>query len=151
MVGKYMQMEFHRRSIFYFSISMIFSLLFLLSLGGCATEVKMPLLEEKVVEVERVSVASAQKLKVGDSSLEVIKVLGSPNILAKSKDGNESWVYDRVSEQYEMIQGSSDNSFIFNRQSQQKRSASSVKTFIVVIDFDGNGLVSSISYRFTQF
>jgi len=151
MVSKNIQMDITRKSMHYFPINLIFLLLFVLLLGGCAAEVKMPLLEEKVVEVERVSVASAQKLKVGDSSAEVVKVLGSPNILAKSKDGNESWVYDRVSEQYEMIQSSSDNSFIFNRQTQQKRTASSVKTFIVVIDFDGKGLVSSISYRFTQF
>jgi outer membrane protein assembly factor BamE (lipoprotein component of BamABCDE complex) len=151
MVSTNIQMDITRKSMLHFPINMIFLILFVLSLGGCATEVKMPLLEEKVVEVERVSVASAQKLKVGDSSAEVVKVLGSPNMLAKSKNGNESWVYDRVSEQYEMVQSSSDSSFIFNRQSQQKKSASSVKTFIVVVDFDSKGLVSSISYRFTQF
>jgi outer membrane protein assembly factor BamE (lipoprotein component of BamABCDE complex) len=122
-----------------------------LTLVGCSSPSVPPLIETKSKEVEKISVASAQKLKVGDGATEVIKVLGSPNIITKSKSGNESWVYDRVSEHFELIQSSGKDGFIFSRSTEQTRRASSTKTFIVVVDFDEKNLISNIAYRFTQF
>ena len=122
-----------------------------LTLIGCGSPSVPPLIEAKSKEVEKISVASAQKLKVGDGATEVIKVLGSPNIITKSKSGNESWVYDRVSEHFELIQSSGKDGFIFSRSTEQTRRASSTKTFIVVVDFDEKNLISNIAYRFTQF
>ena len=118
---------------------------------GCGSTTPTPLVEETRASVERISVASAQKLNIGDSATDVIKVLGSPNIISKGKDGNESWVYDRVSEQYELVQSSEKNGFVFTTKTEKTKSASATKTFIVVIDFDEKSLIASIAYRFTQF
>jgi outer membrane protein assembly factor BamE (lipoprotein component of BamABCDE complex) len=122
-----------------------------LLLSGCGSTTPTPLIEETRESVERISVASAQKLNIGDSATDVIKVLGSPNIITKSKDGHESWVYDRVSEQYELLQTSETDGFIFTTKTEKTKSASATKTFIVVIDFDAQNLIANIAYRFTQF
>lgn len=122
-----------------------------LLLVGCGSTAPTPLIDETRETVEKISVASAQKLKVGDSATDVIKVLGSPNIITKSKSGHESWVYDRVSEQYELIQSSEQDGFIFTTKTDKTKAASSTKTFIVVIDFDEQSVIADIAYRFTQF
>lgn len=122
-----------------------------LLLSGCGPTTPTPLIQETRESVERISVASAQKLSIGDSATNVIKVLGSPNIITKSKDGHESWVYDRVSEQYELLQTSETDGFIFTTKTEKTKSASATKTFIVVIDFDDQNLIANVAYRFTQF
>jgi ABC-type uncharacterized transport system auxiliary subunit len=122
-----------------------------LVLAGCGSTAPTPLIDDRREEVEKISVASAQKLKIGDSTTDVIKVLGSPNIITKAKSGHESWVFDRVSEQYELVQSSEKDGLIFTTKTEKTRSASSIKTFIVVIDFDADNLIADITYRFTQF
>ena len=132
------------------NIKVICTLWICVGLFGCKATSETPLLDSKAQEAEQLSVASAQKLKVGDSATDVIKVLGSPNIITKSKSGNESWVYDRVAEHYELIQSDAREGFLFYKSSQTIRTASATKTFIVVVDFNQNNLVSNIAYRFTQ-
>jgi outer membrane protein assembly factor BamE (lipoprotein component of BamABCDE complex) len=33
----------------------------------------------------------------GANQVEITKVLGAPNIISRDKQGNETWVYDRIS------------------------------------------------------
>jgi outer membrane protein assembly factor BamE (lipoprotein component of BamABCDE complex) len=122
-----------------------------LFLAGCGSTAPTPLIDDRREEAEKISVASAQKLKIGDSTTDVIKVLGSPNIITKAKSGHESWVFDLVSEQYELVQNSEKDGLIFTTKTEKTKSASSIKTFIVVIDFDADNLIANITYRFTQF
>jgi outer membrane protein assembly factor BamE (lipoprotein component of BamABCDE complex) len=131
--------------------NLLITLFFTTALFGCGTPSTTPLIDTKAKEIEKISVSSAQKLKVGDGSTEVVKVLGTPNIITKGKSGNESWVYDRVSEHFELIQSSGKDGFIFSRYTEQTRRASTTKTFIVVIDFDEKNIVTNIAYRFTQY
>ena len=146
-----LQNRIKRENMITHSLKIYLPLTMVILLHGCAQTSNVPLLEEKSKEIDRISIASAQTLKVGDSTTEIIKILGTPNIITKNKDGNESWVYDRVSDQYEFVQSDSKGSYVFSNPTRTIKSASAKKTFIVVIDFDKNSLISAISYRFTQF
>jgi outer membrane protein assembly factor BamE (lipoprotein component of BamABCDE complex) len=47
---------------------------------------------------ERVTVGTVQReIRVGMSGAEVVKVLGTPNIVSTDEERREVWVYDRVS------------------------------------------------------
>ena len=46
-----------------------------------------------------------QNVSKGMSSTEVIKALGSPNIITKDKTGKTSWVYDKVSTYHSKTNG----------------------------------------------
>lgn len=46
-----------------------------------------------------------QNISRGMSSTEVIKALGSPNIITKDKTGRTSWVYDKVSTYHSKTNG----------------------------------------------
>ncbi|MFA6742219.1 MAG: hypothetical protein WCR78_12120 [Arcobacteraceae bacterium] len=46
-----------------------------------------------------------QNISKGMSSTEVIKALGSPNIITKDKTGKTSWVYDKVSTYHSKTNG----------------------------------------------
>ncbi|MDA8957908.1 outer membrane protein assembly factor BamE [Gammaproteobacteria bacterium] len=118
---------------------------------SCASKLELPITEYSSSEVERISIASASRLSVGDDQTQVIKVLGTPNIITKNKIGNESWVYDKVSNQYEFVQNNNSREFFFQKPDQRSKGASTSKTFIVVIDFNDKSLIKDISYRFTQY
>lgn len=50
---------------------------------------------------QKLTLGVAQKeIKVGMSQADVAKVLGSPNMVTKDKDGVETWIYDKVSTDY---------------------------------------------------
>jgi outer membrane protein assembly factor BamE (lipoprotein component of BamABCDE complex) len=118
---------------------------------SCAVKTDLPILDEYAARAETVTVASAQKISIGFDQTQVIKILGSPNIITKSKEQNESWVYDRISEQYEFIQNPNSKDWIFQNPENRFKEARTSKTFIVVIDFDEDGLVKDLSYRYTQY
>lgn len=118
---------------------------------SCATNTELPILDESAARAETITFASAQKISIGFDQTQVIKILGSPNIITKSKDQNESWVYDKISEQYEFIQNPNSKDWIFQNPENRFKEARTSKTFIVVIDFDEGGLVKDLSYRYTQY
>ena len=57
------------------------------------------------------------QLKEGMSSSQVVSLLGSPNLVTSTKDGGESWTYDKISQETDsssvsgMGAGSSGNFF----------------------------------------
>jgi outer membrane protein assembly factor BamE (lipoprotein component of BamABCDE complex) len=75
----------------------IFALLVLISLGGCqtATEHRAAVQDNKDT---RLTVGSVQReVRVGMSGADVIKVMGSPNIVSSDDKRLEVWVYDKIS------------------------------------------------------
>ena len=46
-----------------------------------------------------------QNVSKGMSSTEVVKALGTPNIITKDKTGKTSWVYDKVSTYHSKTNG----------------------------------------------
>jgi len=126
-----------------------------MALVGCNSRLATPVLDVKYDEVERLSVASAQQINVGDGQSEVIKALGTPNIISKSSSGNTSWVYDRIGSYFETVEttmGGGLRLFGYGRASGKvTKSAVTSKTFIVVIDFDQDSNVANLTYRYTQY
>jgi len=133
------------------SMKKLYLLIIIIITMSCASKLELPITEYSSSEVERISIASASRLSVGDDQTQVIKVLGTPNIITKNKIGNESWVYDKVSNQYEFVQNNNSREFFFQKPDQRSKGASTSKTFIVVIDFNDKSLIKDISYRFTQY
>jgi len=104
---------------------------------------------------EKLTVAKAQRLEAGMSSAKVISIMGSPNILSTNEQGNEVWVYDKVSTQNVsqtnglgtglltglLIQGgSSTNSNI-----------SSQRTLTIIVKYNKNKKVEDIAYHTSSF
>ncbi len=100
-----------------------------------------------------VTVGTVQKeIKVGMSSVDVVKALGSPNIVQTDDDRNEVWIYDKVSTQ---INTSSSKAgvwlLLFSAGSNQGSSSSSQRTLTVIIKFDKNNKVKDFSYHTSRF
>jgi outer membrane protein assembly factor BamE (lipoprotein component of BamABCDE complex) len=67
----------------------------LVSLAGCTAPQHRAAVEG---DAERLTVGKVQReIRVGMSGAEVIKVLGTPNIVSTDEERREVWVYDRVS------------------------------------------------------
>lgn len=105
-------------------------------------------------------------IRTGMSQADVAEALGSPNIVTKDSDGNESWIYDKIATE---VSYSRDSGGIFGAvgagieswrlvpvggagYSKSAGAASQTqKTLTVVIKFDENSLVKSLSYHSSKF
>jgi len=100
-----------------------------------------------------VTVGIVQKeIRKGMSGAEVAEALGSPNIVTKDENENETWVYDKIAT--EASYSSSQNSLflILGGFSNQSGAASTTqRTLTVVIKYDDKGRVASYSYRQSKF
>lgn len=129
---------------------MVASLLFLFA--GCTNNNSLytPQSDEKL------TVAKAQNdLKKGMSSAEVIEIMGSPNIISTNKEGNEVWVYDKISTQNASQSGSIGTGFIpslfVSGGNSSSSNASSQRTLTIIIKFNNNKKVQDISYHTSRF
>lgn len=79
---------------------------------------------------------------------EIMKLFGAPNIVTKSKSGNEVWTYDKVS-----IESGSSGAYgtIVVAGIAGGKSSTSTKTFTLMIEFDENDVVKDYSYRSSSF
>jgi outer membrane protein assembly factor BamE (lipoprotein component of BamABCDE complex) len=121
-------------------------------LAGCSTNsgplVSIP---SRSMETQRLAVGAAQMLKVGSTSERVIELLGSPNVVSNNEDGLETWVYDKVSKETEVVR-TSDGGWLFTpKQQQSVVSVVGERTLIVVIKFDKDQRVSNVRYRQTSY
>jgi outer membrane protein assembly factor BamE (lipoprotein component of BamABCDE complex) len=121
-------------------------------LAGCSTNsgplVSIP---SRSMETQRLAVGAAQMLKVGSTSERVIELLGSPNVVTNNEDGLETWVYDKVSKETEVVR-TSDGGWLFTpKQQQSVVSVVGERTLIVVIKFDKDQRVSNVRYRQTSY
>jgi len=92
----------------------------------------------------------------GQNQTEILKKLGSPNIITKNTQGNEVWTYDRISK--ESTSKSGFGFLLFNPAtwfgggvSSYDKSTSSSKSLIVIINFDENKNVLDFSYQSVKF
>jgi outer membrane protein assembly factor BamE (lipoprotein component of BamABCDE complex) len=118
----------------------IFPAVFLfIGLAGCVTTQGPPLatIPARQVETQRITLGALQmNVKPGVSGDDVIKALGSPNIVTSNSDKTETWVYDKMMVENEVAVGSG-----------AAVSTRSTRTMIVRIKFDGNKKVEDVSYR----
>ena len=100
-------------------------------------------------EGRELTVGTVQKeIKRGMSGAEVASVLGSPNIVSTDDDGNEVWVYDKISSSVSASQ--SYGTLILLGASTAKRD-SQQKTLTVIISFDENKRVKDFKYHTSRF
>lgn len=71
--------------------------LMLMFVGGCISTAEK---EQNASKEREMTLGLAQKeIRVGMSQAEVAAALGSPNIVSKDSEGNESWIYDKIATQ----------------------------------------------------
>lgn len=113
---------------------------------------------------EKLTLGVAQReIKAGMSPAEVAKVLGSPNMVTKDKDGVETWIYDKVSTEHAYSSSSGGVSALilaggsgvggggFGGASQSSGASSRTqRTLTIIIKFK-NAAVSEFTYNATSF
>ncbi len=112
-------------------------------------------------EERRMTLGVVQKdIKQGMSQAEVAELLGSPNIVTKDQNGDEAWVYDKLSSEvsYSKGQGGGLIGAVWSivgiggyYGGEAGAKAKTQKTLTVVIKFDENSLVQNLSYHSSQF
>ncbi len=141
-------------------------LLFLVLIGGCmtATEHQQSLHSSNEREM---TVGIVQKdIHTGMSQAEVAEALGSPNIVSKDGEGNQTWIYDKIATEISYSQDSggiiggaggavSSWSMVLGGGVGYSKSAGAAaqtqKTLTVIIKFDENDLVKTLSYHSSKF
>ncbi|HUW19886.1 MAG TPA: hypothetical protein VMW16_11345 [Sedimentisphaerales bacterium] len=107
-----------------------------------------------------------KEIRVGMSQAEVAEALGSPNIVTKDSEGNESWIYDKIATEVSYSQDSAgivagagagiENwRVILGAGGGYSKSAGAAaqtqKTLTIIIKFDKTRLVKTLSYHATRF
>lgn len=104
-------------------------------------------------------------ISVGMSQADVAVALGSPNIVTKDSEGNESWIYDKIATEVSYSKDSGGAGIgvggglgswgvILGGASYSKSAgaaAQTQKTLTIVIKFDENQAVKSLSYHSSKF
>jgi outer membrane protein assembly factor BamE (lipoprotein component of BamABCDE complex) len=96
-----------------------------------------------------------KEIRTGMSQADVAEALGSPNIVTKDSDGNETWIYDKIASEVSYSKGGSSTGILvalFAGGSKEAGASSSTqRTLTVVIKFDHDGKVQSSSYHASKF
>ncbi|UTW13164.1 hypothetical protein [Marinobacterium rhizophilum] len=114
---------------------------------------------------DRLTVGKVQReIREGMSSAQVAETLGSPNIVSTDQDGNEVWMYDKISttKVYSTSSGgvsalvlgfgSSIGGGVAPGYSQGSGATStSQRTLTIIIKFNENNRVKKFSYRSSSF
>ncbi len=92
--------------------------------------------------------AKAKIIQGQTTQNEILEIFGPPNIITKNKSGNEVWTYDKVS----IESGASEvHGTLLVLGGAGVRSATSSRTFTLMIEFDGSNIVKDFSYRSSAF
>ena len=96
------------------------------------------------------TIADAQnKIKKGMSGEEVLSAFGSPNIISNNAQGNEVWVYDKISTEY--VTAQSGNGVIGWSRGIFGASSQTQKTLTIIVKFDENRQVDDVKYHQSRF
>lgn len=91
-------------------------------------------------------------IRNGMSSKEVVKALGSPNMVTRNPDGTETWVYDKIISNFKANKSNSGIYLSFPGSSRKRKSNSPEnRTLTMVIHFNKDSRVADFSYRMTSF
>lgn len=142
------------------------SILLLMFVGGCMTAAEHQQALHSSKEREMTLGIVQKEIRTGMSQAEVAEALGSPNIVTKDSEGNESWIYDKIATEVSYSKdaggiGGGAGGYVENWRMVlgggvgYSKSAGAVaqtqKTLTVVIKFDENSLVKSLSYHSSKF
>ncbi|MBS0271754.1 MAG: hypothetical protein JSR85_03805 [Proteobacteria bacterium] len=91
-------------------------------------------------------------VRKGMAQDQVISSLGAPNIVTTDKNGNETWVYDKISSEGAHSSSSGGGSLIlFGGQKNAGAYETTQKTLTVMIKFNHSRQVQSIDYHQSKF
>ena len=142
-------------------------LLMLMFVGSCMTAAEQESL--RASKEREMTLGLAQKeIRVGMSQADVATALGSPNIVSKDSEGNESWIYDKIATEVSYSRESGGISagggggglmgswlLALSGQAQYSKSTGAAtqtqRTLTIVIKFDENSLVKTLSYHSSKF
>jgi outer membrane protein assembly factor BamE (lipoprotein component of BamABCDE complex) len=116
-------------------------------------------------QAERLTVGKVQReIRVGMSGAEVIRALGSPNIVATDDQRREVWTYDKVSTETVYSEsrggvaalilgggGGAGGGVAPYVEAGSGARATTQRTLTIVVRFDANGAVRDFAYHATQF
>jgi outer membrane protein assembly factor BamE (lipoprotein component of BamABCDE complex) len=85
-----------------------------------------------------------REIRKGMSGAEVMKALGSPNIVTGDEGGNEVWTYERYARDVETSTGGYWVIFLWGSKEQAK---GSTRSFTVIIKFDEKKKVREFAYH----
>lgn len=93
------------------------------------------------------------KLYKGMSQAEVAEILGSPNIVTKDAQSDDTWIYDKISSEASYSNdGGGVNLIIFGGYNKNSgASATTQKTLTIVVKFDANNKIKDFSYHTSRF
>lgn len=141
-------------------------ILLIMFTGGCMTAAEHQEALHSSKEREMTLGVVQKEIRTGMSQADVAEALGSPNIVTKDSEGNESWIYDKIATE---ISYSKDSGGILagaggwienwrivpvggvGYSKSAGAAAQTQKTLTVVIKFDENSLVKSLSYHASKF
>lgn len=135
---------FKTAAMFLVALSIFASALFT---AGCAGK------EASTANEKEMTLGLVQKnITKGMSQADVAEAIGSPNIVTKDSDGNETWVYDKIaSEASYSSRGMYWTLILIGGSGGSGRSTTTQKTLTVVIRYDSHGKVEKVSYHASKF
>ena len=109
-----------------------------------------------------------KEIRVGMPSPDVAEALGAPNMVRRSEDGKETWIYDKIATEASYKNSNSNvggnvgaagvpgdvlllGNVGANRGGSKGASATTQKTLTVIIRFDASDKVESFSYHTSTF
>jgi len=141
--------------------------LLLMFIGGCMTAADQE--SQRASDEREMTVGLAQKeIRVGMSQADVATALGSPNIVSKDSEGNESWIYDKIATEVSYTSDSRGVSagaagvpvlgswlLALGGRAQYSQSTGgstqTQRTLTIVIKYDEKSLVKTLSYHTSKF
>ncbi len=108
--------------------------------------------DETYSDTQRLELGTIQKgIYEGMAQDEVALVLGSPNIVTADKDKKETWIYDKIATEVRKSGSSGLILFCQTGADYVARADVSQKTLTVILKFDNDKKVESISYHSSKF
>lgn len=141
-------------------------ILLLMFIGGCMTAAEHQQSLHSTKEREMTLGIVQKEIHTGMSQADVAEALGSPNIVTKDSEGDETWIYDKIATE---VSYSKDSGGILGGagavienwrllpvggagySKSAGAAAQTQKTLTIVIKFDENSLVKSLSYHASKF
>jgi len=135
-------------------------------IGGCMTAAEHQEALHSSKEREMTLGVVQKEIHTGMSQADVAEALGSPNIVTKDSEGNESWIYDKIATEVSYSKDSGGilagaGGWIENWRivpvggagysKSAGAAAQTQKTLTVVIKFDENAQVKTLSYHASKF
>lgn len=141
-------------------------ILLIIFIGGCMTASEHQQALHSSQEREMTLGIVQKDIHVGMSQADVATALGSPNIVTKDSEGNESWIYDKIATEVSYSKDSGGIGvgagagigswrMLLGGGAGYSKSAGAVaqtqKTLTIVIKFDDNSMVKTLSYHSSKF